>query len=314
MNVYEIMRMLIWGGMALFFKLLPIIFIILIIKSIKRVDKEVRKENMSKIDFARDVDYYRDVLDEYSIAVLSYIDDFQIKGKREIIATLLNLCLKKKIDINENEIFVLDSNLLGLKRSERFIMQNIVNGKVRFENENEFHQEVQKEAIEENLIEKNSDKTIKNRLVKKRMKKIASSILFIVLFTIFCVNVEKLNELPSEVLDLIMPIIAIICFLGFIKAFGSFGFSDIVYFALQLNSHKRTTKGEEINKKIEGLRQYINDYSLLSQAEKESLELWEDYLLYTIIFDMNTTGIVEKMSKLIDIKYEIGKIYVERTE
>ena len=52
---------------------------------------------MSKIDFQKDKDYYRDILREYSVIELSYIDDFKLKKKRDVFATVLNLELKKRV-------------------------------------------------------------------------------------------------------------------------------------------------------------------------------------------------------------------------
>ena len=69
---------------------------------IKHSANKARKENMSKIDFSRDKGYYRTILKTYSPAELSYIDDFKVNYKREIVATVLSLELKGKVKI-END-------------------------------------------------------------------------------------------------------------------------------------------------------------------------------------------------------------------
>ena len=51
-----------------------------------------RCENMSKADFSREKDYYRDILKIYTPAELSYIDDFKVKSEREIYFEFLE-CL-----------------------------------------------------------------------------------------------------------------------------------------------------------------------------------------------------------------------------
>ena len=53
--------------------------------------------------------------------------------------------------------------------------------------------------------------------------------------------------------------------------------------------YKRTDLGEEINYKIEGLKKYIKDYSLLDEKEQEMLEIWDEYLIYSLIFKQNNT-------------------------
>lgn len=281
---------------AVFFLVIfPILFIVLKKRFLKRTAQEVRRENMSKIDFARDVNFYRDILKECSIAALSYIDDFQLDVKREIVVTLLSLRLKKKIEITENGISVLESNFLGLKRSEIFVLNNIIDGKVRIENEKEFLNEVQIEAVGLGMIEKVSEETVKTRLNANRNKRINKEIIFLVILAFLNYILSKFVFVddPDNVSFLIFSIFV----------FGSIrilGLTEVPYVEMQLNSYKRTPKGEEINEKLEGLKQYIKDYSMLSQAEKETLEIWEEYLLYSIIFDMNRTEIVEEISKLIE--------------
>ena len=83
------------------FPLLLITIIVLIPEYIgkKMARKKVERENMSKIDFSKQKDYYRDILEGYSAAELRYIDDFKFDEKREIVATLLSLKLKNKIEI-----------------------------------------------------------------------------------------------------------------------------------------------------------------------------------------------------------------------
>jgi len=72
-----------------------------------------------------------------------------------------NLKLKKKIEINKNQIIVVDSNEEGLKKAEIVILQNIKDGKVK----------------------------LKNVIIKKALQGIG----LIVLFGVLCNNVEKIN-------------------------------------------------------------------------------------------------------------------------
>lgn len=69
----------------------------------------------------------------------------------------------------------------------------------------------------------------------------------------------------------------------------------------------RTKEGEKLNKKIEGLKNYTRDYSLLGEREAEEIELWEDYLVYSVIWGQNTK-IVEEYEKYIEIEDENSMI------
>lgn len=65
------------------------------------------------------------------------------------------------------------------------------------------------------------------------------------------------------------------------------------------NPYFRTEKGNELNKRIEGLKNYLKDYTLLSEQEKEAMVIWEDYLVYSILFNQNKK-IIEKYKKYIE--------------
>ena len=56
----------------------------------------------------------------------------------------------------------------------------------------------------------------------------------------------------------------------------------------------RNKKAKEINKKIEGLKNFIKDYSLLKDRDGKEIEIWRDYLIYSVIFGQNT-AIIDKI-------------------
>lgn len=60
---------------------------------------------------------------------------------------------------------------------------------------------------------------------------------------------------------------------------------------------ERTVLGNETAEKIAGLLRFINDFSILSESEKEEVVLWEDYLVYAIVLDENEK-IVREIGKL----------------
>ena len=88
------------------FMIVTIIFILipLFLKyvTIKLAINNERKEKLAPIDFSKEKGYYREILKTYTPAEISYIDDFKINTKREIVTTLLNLELKKRIKLMPN--------------------------------------------------------------------------------------------------------------------------------------------------------------------------------------------------------------------
>lgn len=279
--------------------------------TIKHSANKARKENMSKIDFSRDKEYYRTILKTYSSAELSYIDDFKVNYKREIVATILSLELKGKVRIENDGIRILDNNDENLRKTERFILKSIDNGKVKITDSGYIESYAQDEAIEDALIIKNTDKIGKKRVIKKILCQLILCLISILIFFIFASNCEKLND-ANSVIKIIGTILGFVAFFIIWIEIGYGTIGIFIYYLMQINSYRRTEKGEEINKNIEGLKQYIKDYSLLKDKDKEALRVWEEYLIYSVIFDINDENIVKKIFNFVEIEFERGKIYFQK--
>ena len=258
-----------------------------------------RKENMSKIDFVKEKDYFRDILKTYSAAELSYVDDFKIKKKREVVSTLLNLQLKNKIKIVDDKIHVLDSNPEGLRKTEKFILRSIKDGKVVIDLIGYMESYAQDEAIEDELIIQNSKETIIKRKNKMKNTLLILGIVLFALFWIISSSAGRINNMDG--LAKSMVTILIIYFVLFIlDIFIALPLYLFTYSLMQYNSFKRTEKGEEINEKLEGLRKYISEYTLLKDKDSKTIELWEEYLIYSVILDINKTKIVDNIMKMVE--------------
>ena len=124
----------------------------------KWTKRKVLKENLSKVDFNKTKDYYRDILTNHTALELSYIDNFEIDYKKDIVATILSLKLKKKIEVKDNYINIIDNNTNNLYESEIYILENIKDGKLILTNDNEIADYVKEEALNNGLIIRNNIK------------------------------------------------------------------------------------------------------------------------------------------------------------
>ena len=61
------------------------------------------------------------------------------------------------------------------------------------------------------------------------------------------------------------------------------------------NPGVRTKKGEEINLRLEGLKNFLKDFSTLDQKTQEQLVLWDEYLIYSVLFEQNEKIVSEYM-------------------
>ena len=249
-----------------------------------------KKQNMTKIDFSVEKVYFREILKKYSPEVLSYIDDFEVDKTRDIIAVILNLKLKKKIAIEDDKIVVLDDDVAGLSQLETYVVSRVVKdfGRVFINREIDIEKMVREEALKRELIT-----TVKKKDLKKKEEFIKNALYIFVgimvviaavfkearrnsLYLLFGFSPDTMtfNDVIIGIL-MLLPIIFIYWYVGY-KFFNK-------------GKYKRTDLGEEINYKIEGLKKYIKDYSLLDEKEQEMLEIWDEYLIYSLIFKQNNT-------------------------
>lgn len=68
-------------------------------------------------------EYYRDILNEISCTELTYIDDNNVELKKDIVATLLELNLKKKIKFENNKIIVIDKKNSKFTEHEKYVLR-----------------------------------------------------------------------------------------------------------------------------------------------------------------------------------------------
>lgn len=261
----------------------PVLFMFLVTYFIIRYgSKRAIKNNLSEADFKNE-DYYRDILKEYSAAELSYIDKLKMDETKDIVATILNLKLKNKIDIINNQIIVLDSNTNKLKKTEKFILESIKDGRVKIYNPEKFKTYFVAEAAEDRLILETRGNGYITRIAYTR---ILTFICIAILFYLY-----QIGKVPN--LLFIVLLISLYAVQHYLSS----------YWEAQDTLYPRTEKGEALNKKIEGLKKYIMDYSNLHEKGIKDLIIWEEYLVYSVIFDINTTTTIEEICNMIELLY-----------
>lgn len=285
----------------------------------KKVHNDVKNESMSEFDFSNFKSYYRDILDKYSLIELSFIDDFNIDYPRDIIIILLSLMLKGKIIINNNLIEIVEFNEFGLKKIENLILKSIKNGKVILKNSAIVRECVVKEAIDDGLIVKISDelydyskKEYEKTLFLNYFGYLFFFIFVVILFFLFGESllflIIKNSSIAHNIHSVVMFILSLL-FFGYISFFigGGLHGMNYSYSNLKRKSYERTVKGEEVNKKLEGLKNYIKDFSILNEREQQELMVWEEYLIYSVLFNQNQK-VFDELSFLVEAEYEDGKV------
>ena len=250
-----------------------------------------------------DLQYYREILSSYSPAELNYVYSANTQFPKDAVTTLLSLKLKKIIDFNNesNTITVLQKDG-NISNSEKYVLNKIKDGKLTNFEFIKFQQIVQEDVKNKNLTNKGS---------KKNMS--AFSMLFVAIIIIFLFFIITI-ALPSGgilgfISVILIPLIFIVLFLGIPGI--------IIYSILRAyNPYKLSKEGKQLRKKLLGLKNYITQFSLLEEKELKDLIVWEDYLIYSIIFDLNDDLISKIQEKYIvfDISDSINNLEIKANQ
>lgn len=274
-----------------------LLWIILIAIYLSR--KKYLKLKLTKTDFSKNKFYYRDILKNYSVSVLSYLDTFTFNYPNYLVGVLLELENKKLIGISENSIAVLNSSD-QLNESTKYILNNIKDNRLTI-NKNEYEKLVINDSINKGLLKEGI--VTKKVLIKEIIVSAIAYTLFNVFFVILINNINKLN-FSNNIFLILTLFLVIFIFMIVLLYYPITKIISLIILTKKLknNNNIRTEKGEEINLKLEGLKKFLEDFSLLDEKDKEELIIWEDYLIYSIIFNQNKK-IVEKYKSLININF-----------
>lgn len=240
-----------------------------------------------------DIHFYRDIIDKYSIGELSFIDGHGIDYPNDIIAMLLKLKKKDYIEIDD-KIIIKNNNYEDLKKSEKYLMNSIIDGNIILDNNLILNKIIKKESEEDNLL--NDKKFDQHKLF---MIIFFSFILIIILLFLidYLSTFLKINiKINSDILAGLIPVIFFIFIFAVIVSISYLSIGKKL-------SWKLTKEGTEIRKKLEGLKMFLKDFTNIDKREINEIILWDDYLIYSVIFGLNK-DIINKYKNNIIIKNE----------
>ena len=277
---------------SVIFSMFRVFYLTVIYFGIKIANKKYNKERIEKVDLKND-NYYREILPKYSPAVLSYLDDFEI-NKEDIVATLLMLELKGKINIKGDSIVVLDETIEKLEENEIYILNKVKENTLKDINILEYASIVRNDALKKGLLQ---EKQGLKKNIKKRI--IINIIIYLLVFIGFSM-IPNFLVIASDSATMILGFILLMILFAFLVFMP---YSTIVYIShyKMLNTlypYIRNDEGKMINLKLEGLRKYLIDFSKIEEKTKEQLILWEEYLIYSVILGINTKIIDEVYDKI----------------
>lgn len=280
----------------------------------KSVDIEKELKN-KKYTSRQKIIYYRDKLNGISPTTISLMQNIKIEEEKDLIATLLKLQLMGNIVISGNEIIITSDDTSKLLASEEILFEELKTGKLRRSYIEDWKQQAVVEAKAQGYLkEKKSSKSI----IRKKIVLIVLFVLSILYFMtyanpvmysieeVLALNIPEnmsLFDIPthenSEIfIDVLSQIASI-----FVSIIGIFG-CPILYFIFhvmykfQKDELKRTYKGEALTDEILGMKKFLHDFSMLDEADKEAIGLWDEFLIYAVVLGENE----KVVNEILDIK------------
>lgn len=276
-----------WGILVFFiFTILKHYYLSIFVIAVNVANYKFNKEIFSKVDFEKSKTYFRDILKDYSIVTLSYIDDYELSFPKDLITILLSLINKKIIEIKNGKIVVTNNleNMSDVNIFEKYVLDHLDNGYLVNISQTELRRMAQDASVDQGLLEYRSG----FKFNRKHF-----FLFFGFPFIVFCFMIFLAFMLETEIINYLI----LVFLLGYvvIAAYRVFSFFyHIVYGVKKIKMpYIRTKKGNEINEKLEGLKAYIKDFGSLEEKESKEIILWEEYLIYSVLFNQNEKVILE---------------------
>ena len=266
-------------GLALLNMLLDYFYLIIIFVAIKFGTNRYYKEKFDETDFTKNKDIYRDIINNYNISTLNYIDKFKLEKIQSYTAKLLELQRKKIITIDGDSIRIINE---PSEEIDKEFIKSIVNNKVTMPIER-YEELCEKDALDNELLFL-VDK--KSRLFKATS---AIAISFLLCFsapffgTPLLISSVMNNNIAMIIIFLIIQTTSTLALIFSIVYYYSY----IYKYRKEPKLYNRTDKGKEINKKLDGLKNLIKEFGDVSNKPSEQLVLWDDYLIYSVMFNQN---------------------------
>ena len=251
--------------------IMPLYYFIYYYKE-KRNTKKLENETIIKnIDFK----YYKDIIDEYSPAMLSIILDGS-EFEKDLAGSVIYLINKGYLEIQDkNKIIRTNKDYSKLTEDLKILCDSDLNQlmactRINNKTDEEKHQAKMSSETRGKWINAVEKQIVEKGLATEKNGGSAIILLVIYIFGIL----EVTFSLFVESYGLLLLSIIVTFLLMYLR-----------FLAYDKNKFVKTQKGYELYTKVVGLKNYIKDYSNLSESELREITIWEDYLIYAIIFN-----------------------------
>lgn len=259
--------------------------------------QKILKE-LNKLEPTQELKYFRDLPDEKAtpgeaiFLLEKQYSSFNIHFSQIFSATLLNLCLKKYIELkvdntkkNKEAIKIVNLNkeITDLKDDEKEILEFLLKAIGKKE-------EISMKDLEKYITNHSSTIT---KLIEKTHKNVKKSMIKNKYF-----DEKEYKEWTNFQTKAIMYFIGIFFTFILLPLAIVFLINTIYCGKIAKKINVLTQTGLDQKEMWKGLKKYMEDFSLLNEKEVPALVVWEKYLVYATAF-----GISEKVLKQLKIVY-----------
>lgn len=259
-------------------------------------------------------DYFRDELTGISPATISMCVDYEIERDKDLAAQLLKFTMQGLIETDGEQIRVLHNldTTKGLSVSEQFLLSQLVKGNVTESVAEKWASIARKEVLDGPYIIEN-----KEQKETKSTGPIGCLPFFVIMgicvyfldseYVTLLMELSETDMSNAELFSLMSQDSRYAIGAAGIMGMGILVFSSMMFpFSRTLFEYinwkkrmpyKRSEEGEILAEEIYGLKNFIHDFSDLEHAQKEALVLWDDFLIYAVLLEENTS-IVEEIKSM----------------
>lgn len=299
----------------------------------RAVSHTVKKAAIQNATFRtdEDFDYYREKLSGIPPTTISLLMDLQIETKKDVSALLLKYVKIGAVSMEDGSIHVRDQELPELSESDRTLLTLIARGQAQPANLSAFKQQAIKEAVASgNLKYRGARQNISSLSHSCLTGCLSGCLMPVLLFLVVAFGsialqtsgwLDKIKAftdaapqdfgtaqvsyfLSSPDALIVVAIAALLVLLLFAMLWlpAAALLRTILSASNAARQLKRTEAGELLTAQIYGLKNFIRDFSNLSEAEKEQLILWDDFLIYAVLLEENER-IIEDIFSMKNLRY-----------
>mgnify|MGYP000976479364 FL=1 len=271
----------------------------------------------------RDITYYRETLKGVSPALLSMVSDLRVEPRKDIAASLLSLQMRHIVSFGPRGIEVTDAmaDVDALAPSDAFLVSRLRQGGISAADFGEWSRLAEREALSTSYLLRYGFGGA------MRLSGCASGCLEGCAIPMLCVIVALMvgalaltgglgpafeafssfiagQGRTRELVDLVehdpgvlVPFILLSLSLligvyGTLYLFVS-AIVTAVRNSVRTNDIRRTVAGDVLAECAFGLKNYLSDFTRLSDADRGALVLWDDFFVYAVVLDVNERAVRE---------------------